>query len=310
MPKWDTVTGAKDLSQLAQRAARISLAMTVVTVIVKLLAARATGSISVLSEGLQSGADVLVSFAVLQTIRWASRPPDDSHPYGHGKVELVMGLLQAIIVIAASLWILVMAHRRLVEPQNIRIDWGIAAMAYTVLANTAVSAYLRKVAHQTGSAALRSEVLHLRSDSMAAIGVLLGLVSVGLTGWNALDPIVAAIFVVIAISMAAVGLRDVLHPLLDGALPKEDLAIIEETLRSIPGVQGWHNVRGRSMGTHRVLELHVLLDDDLSFVAAHDQAEHVEKALSRALDGASVSVHYEPYAEEMRHRQEAHEDQT
>jgi len=282
--------------------------MTVVAVIVKVVAGRASGSVSVLSEGLQSAADVLVSFAVLQTVRWSSRPADESHPYGHGKAELIMGLLQAVVVIAASVWILVMAHHRLVNPTAIKVDWGIAAMAYTLCANTLVAAYLSRVANRTKSMALRSEVLHLRSDSLAALGVLLGLVAVGLTGWTPLDPIVAAVFVVIAMVTVGASLRDVLHPLMDGALPDADRKRIDETLGKMSGVRGWHNVRGRSMGSKRVLELHVLLDDDLSFVRAHEMAEEVESALSRALDGALVSVHYEPFAAETRHRREEHGD--
>ncbi|MBV6459287.1 MAG: Ferrous-iron efflux pump FieF [Fimbriimonadaceae bacterium] len=280
--------------------------MTVVAVIVKVAAGQASGSVSVLSEGLQSGADVLISFAVLQTVRWSTRPPDESHPYGHGKAELIMGLLQTVVVLAASAWILVMAHHRLMHPAAIEIDWGIAAMAYAVIANTCVGAYLGRVAKRTKSVALRSEVLHLRSDSLAALGVLVGLVAVGITGWTPLDPIVAAVFVVISMVAAGASLRDVLHPLMDGALPEEDRTRIEKTLEGIPSVRGWHNVRGRSMGSHHVLELHVLLDDDLSFVRAHEIAEQVESALSEALDGALVSVHYEPFAAEMRHRREEH----
>lgn len=179
-------------------------------------------------------------------------------------------------------------------------------MAYAVIANTLVGLHLSRVAKRTRSIALRSEVLHLRSDSLAALGVLIGLVAVGLTNWTPLDPIVAAIFVVVAMVTAATSLRDVLHPLMDGALPESDRIKIDETLRSISSVRGWHNVRGRSMGSQRVLELHVLLDDDLSFVRAHELAEHVETQLSNALDGALVSVHYEPYDAELRHRREEH----
>lgn len=280
--------------------------MTVVAVAVKVAAGQASGSVSVLSEGLQSGADVVISFAVLQTIRWSARPPDESHPYGHGKAELIMGLLQTVVVLAASVWILVMAHHRLMNPAKIQVDWGIAAMAYAVVANTLVGAHLASVARRTKSSALKSEVLHLRSDSLAALGVLVGLVAVAITGWTPLDPIVAAVFVVISMVTAGVSLRDVLHPLMDGALPEDDRKRIEETLASISSVRGWHNVRGRSMGSHRVLELHVLLDDDLSFVRAHEIAEQVESMLSQALDGALVSVHYEPFAAEMRHRREEH----
>jgi ferrous-iron efflux pump FieF len=101
-------------------------------------------------------------------------------------------------------------------------------------------------------------------------------------------------------------LHQVVHPLMDGALPAGELARLREVLESHPDVKGYHNVLSRSTGRERMVQMHVLLDDDLTFVEAHDLAERIESEVSSALGGAVVTIHYEPYLAETCHRREHH----
>lgn len=290
----------------AKRAAQLSLAVTSANVAVKLVAGVMSGSVSVLAEALQSGVDILTSFGVLKAIQVAEAPPDDDHPYGHGKAEHLVAIGQMLIVLVTSAIIGFQAYKRLNTPTEIHLDLGIAAMVFALVANTLLIRKLTGVANRTGSTAIASEVIHLRSDSQAAIGIIVGLLLVWLTGKLWIDPLVAIACMVLPIVLAVRQMRRLLHPLMDGALPAEEMAAIEETLQRNPDVRGFHNVRARSLGSRRHVELHVLLDDDLPFVAAHDMAEVIESELSAALDGALVSVHYEPYQAEMEHRRAEH----
>lgn len=291
---------------MAQKAAVVSVISTVVVVLFKVVGAMLSGSIAVLAEAMQSTLDVVLSVAALWTIRIAGKPPDDDHPYGHGKAELLLSAFQMTLVVVTAMVIAWQASLRFNDPRPIATDWGFAAMGYSLVANSLLIVYLRRVARDTHSEALASEAEHQRGDVFASLGVILGLLAYRITGWQWLDPIVAIVFTLTGAAFALAQLRKVVHQLMDGALPPEDIALIERVLRDHPATKGYHNVRTRRSGSLRIVGLHVLLDDDLSFVEAHDMAEHIESELSRALGGAHVTVHYEPYEAELIHQRIEH----
>lgn len=291
------------------RAAGVSLALTCLVVAVKLGAAQLSGSISVLAEGMQSLVDVALSAAALLTIRWAARPPDEDHPWGHGKAEVLLSAFQMLVVIGTALVIAWQAALRLESPPEIEAGWGLAAMGFSVVVNSGVILYLKRTAKDHGSPALAGEAEHLRGDTLASLGVLAGLVAYMVTGWRPLDPIVAILFTLVGAFFALRQLTRVLHHLMDGALPPEEVGRVEAALHAHPEVRGYHQVRTRMSGGLREVTLHVLLDDELTFVEAHDLAEEVESELSLVLGGARVTVHYEPFEAELEHRREEHGDE-
>lgn len=295
-----------DRLQAVERVARWSLVSTIVIVTVKLGAAAVSGSISVLAEALQSLLDVAMSAMALVTVRYAARPADEDHPYGHGKAELLASATQMVVVIVTSAVIAWQASLRFANPQPIQVDWGIAAMAYAVIANLVMVAWLRRTARQHHSSALEGEAQHLLGDVLASGGVLFGLILVSVTGQLWLDPAIAVAFTLLGVVFAIRQLARLGHDLMDGALPPEEIKRVEAALQDHPLVKGYHKLRTRRSGTLRVVALHVLLDDDLTFVAAHDQAEEIEQHLSDVLGGALVTVHYEPYQAELEHQRTAH----
>lgn len=284
-----------------------SLAATVAVVAVKLAAAWASRSVSVLSEALQSIVDVGVSMLAVFTLRVASMPPDEDHPFGHGKAEMLAGAFQMLVVAASCLFILGQAAARLGRPEPIRWDLGAAAMAYTLVSNTAMSRLLLREGKRLGSSILVSEAVHLRGDSIASAGVLVGMIAVGATGWSPLDPLLAILFALVALAASFRQLRAMVHPLMDGALPAEDVSRVRAVLEGHPDVRGYHRLRTRDVGQNRHVELHVTLDDDLSFVQAHEIAEKIEAEVSEALGGAKVEIHYEPHEAEMEHQRRERE---
>lgn len=294
------------ITNRAENAARLSFAATVVVVCVKLVAGFVSGSISVLAEAFQSSVDVAVSFGVLKAVQFAAKPADADHPYGHGKAEVLLSAMQMVLILGASGFIIVQAYSRLFTKTELVPTIGMAAMIFAALVNTAVSAHLARVAERSGSVALKAEVLHLRGDCIASLGILLGLILVKITGQNVLDPLIAIGFTLWVVFVAIRQLRGIAHQLMDGALPEADLKTLETVLASHQDVRGYHAVRTRSIGSARYVELHVLLDDHLSFVDAHHKAEHIEQDLSNALNGARVTIHYEPDEDEMKHRVQVH----
>lgn len=299
----------EESSRRIARAAQIGLVSTVIVVAVKLVAAGLSGSVSVLAEGLQSLIDVAMSFATVLSVKWATQPADDDHPWGHGKAEVVMSAFQMIVVILMALVIAGQAALRLKSPSSIEAEWGIGAMAFAMLVNIGLISFLKKEAHATGSAALEGEAIHLKGDLLASGGILVGLVAYLVSGWKPIDPIVAIVFTLVGAVYGVRQLFKLTHQLMDGALPAHEIEKVEVALHSHPEVRGFHQLLTRRVGALREVALHVLLDDQLSFVEAHDLAEDIEDHLSEVLGGARVTLHYEPFESEVKHRADAHGDE-
>jgi cation diffusion facilitator family transporter len=301
-----TVTDAGEAGKRQERAARLSLASNVILVLVKIAAGFASHSVSVLAEGFQSSMDVVASGLILLTVRAASKPADDEHPYGHGKYENLASLAQMLLILGTAGYLFWAAWDRWQHPVLPHVDWGIAALTLSVVVNLAVSGHVMRVGRDTGSHALIAEATHLRSDLLSCVGILLGLVAVGITGIARLDPAIAAVMTLVVVYSALRLLRDSLRPLLDESLPPEEETRVREVLQEDRRVLGYHKLRTRRAGSHRLVDVHVQLEDTLSFSEAHRITEDVEGRIRAALPNTDVIVHAEPFEEERRHQRERH----
>jgi cation diffusion facilitator family transporter len=292
--------------RIQQNAARVSLVSNIVLVLLKVGAGLATGAISVLSEGVQSGLDVIASLMILVTVRQAALPPDPSHPYGHGKMENLASLAQTILIGGSALYILHEAWQRWNAPVMPQIGIGAVVLAFAITTNFFVARHLSHVASRTGSQALRAEATHLRGDMLSCAGVLLGLGAVWIFKEPRLDAACAAIMaLVIIVSALRLG-HDTVRPLLDEKLPPGEEAQIREVLEAHEQVLGYHRLRTRQAGSYRLMDVHVQLDDDLTFPQAHAITEEIEDEIRKALPNLDVIVHAEPFREELDHQREAH----
>lgn len=289
-----------------RNAAKLSMVSNIILVLVKVAAGVASGAISVLAEGVQSGLDVLASLMILWTIQRAAEPPDHSHPYGHGKMESMASLVQIVLICGSALYILLAAWTRFQTPVMPRLDWGAGALSLAIVVNFFVSRHLKIVARETNSQAIAAEATHLQSDLLSCAGVLLGLGAVWLTKQPRLDPLIAGLMAFVVIGSSLKLARETVRPLLDEKLPGEEEAQIIAVLDADPRVLSYHRLRTRQAGSYRLMDVHLLLDDDLSFRESHAIVEEVEDAIRRVLPNLDIIVHAEPFEEEMRHQQEAH----
>jgi cation diffusion facilitator family transporter len=296
----------EESSDVRWRAVRLSIVANSGLVTAKIAAGMVTGSISVLAEGIQSGVDILASVMIAASLWAADRPPDKTHPYGHGKFESLASAVQMLLILGSTAFILSQAYWRLLHPRVPDVDWGIAAMGLAVVVDFAVSSRLDRVAGQTGSLALEAEAQHLRSDMYASAGVLLGLIAVRLTGWAPLDPIIAALLTLVVIVTAIRVMGASLRPLLDQSLPPAEEAKIRRTLDNDDRVMGYHKLRTRRSGRQRLVDVHIMLEDSLSLSEAHAIGEEMERSLQKTLPNLDAVVHVEPYAEEMSHQATQH----
>ena len=290
-----------------QAAARLSIYSNIFLVVIKVGAGLQSNSLSVLGEGVQSLLDIVVSALIWFTVRAAAAPPDHEHPWGHGKFENLTSLFQMLLVLGSIGGIWWASWVRWQNPVMPVVDWGVAAIGVSIAVNIWMSRHMSRVAKETDSAALAAEAVHLRGDLWACAGVMFGLIATHVFQDPRLDPLCAAIMTLFAAYAAIHLLRDTLRPLLDETLPGDEEECIRQVLNNEPRVLDFHKLRTRQAGTKRLADVHIMLDDNLTFREAHQVSEDVEELIRAALPNTDVIVHFEPYEEESRHQREVHQ---
>lgn len=288
-------------------AARLSLGSNLILLLLKLGVGMMSGSVSVLSEAAHSASDLIASALTLFSVRLVDLPPDESHPYGHGKVEGISTLGQGVLLAGVAAYIIYEAVQRLLlhaEPP--RVEWGMAVMGASALANIFVVRVVRRTARETGSMALEAVSRDHLADIYAASGVLLGLLLVRLTGHGFFDSLLAlAVAGLILHSAWGLG-QDAVALLMDTPLPAHEVEAVRRILDTSPGVLGYHKLRTRNSGSVRHVDAHILLEDLMPLVEAHGLTEAVEDRIREALPQTEVTLHSEPYHAEMNHQQQVH----
>ncbi|HZK48389.1 MAG TPA: cation diffusion facilitator family transporter [Thermoleophilia bacterium] len=284
------------------RAALISVASNTTLTLLKLLVGIAIGSVGVLSEAIHSGIDLIASVIALFAVRRSGRPADEEHPFGHGKVENISGVAEALLIFVAAGWIIFEAVGKLRHPEPLEtIGWGVGIMLLSAVANLWVSRMLFRVGKETASVALQADGWHLRTDVFTSAGVMggLALIVVGQRVFPALDldwiDPMAGIVVALLIVRAAYRLTtDATRDLMDSSLADEEIWIRAHLADLKPSIRGYHKLRTRRAGNTRFVDVHVLLDSSTHLDQAHEISQKIEDAVRDRFPGTSLTVHMEP----------------
>jgi len=279
------------------RAAALSIASNAILIALKVVAGAITGSIAVITEAVHSAIDLLASVIAYFSVRKADEPPDESHPYGHEKVENVAAGIEGMLILVGAGIIIYEAVRRLTEQAGVeKLGVGIAVIGFSVVANVVVSTYLYRQARITDSPALEGDAAHLRTDAFTSAGVLVALVLVETTGVEELDAI-TALFVAVAILWAGVKIISrSSRVLVDEALPTEELAAVRAAIEEFGSDEmvGFHKLRARRAGSRRYVDLHVQFRAGTTLERAHELAHELQRAIRGRIRGADVLIHLEP----------------
>jgi cation diffusion facilitator family transporter len=274
--------------------ARLSILSNTCLIIMKLIVGLISGSVSIISEAIHSSMDLMAAIIAFFSVRVSDNPPDSRHPYGHGKVENISGVIEALLIFVAAIWIIVEAVKKLlgeaIELESIGI--GSIVMLISALVNIIVSKKLYKVARETNSVALEADALHLKTDVYTSLGVAVGLGLIMITGINWLDPVVAIIVAFFIIFESYVLLKKAFTPLLDEAWGNDEIDDLEKTLNELN--VNYHELRTRLAGNYRFIDLHMDLPKDLSVESAHQYCDMIEEKLTKKFENLSVTIHVEP----------------
>lgn len=263
---------------------------------VKAAAGAMSGSIALLSSALDSAGDALASFANFVFLTVAAKPPDEGHPFGHGKAEHLAAMLQGAILLAGSVILAMRAVERIRHPRPIEAGAiAIVTMVASIAATIAITTYLRRGAARAESSALASDALHYTTDIVANLATIAALVLVRVTG----NPLIDSIFgVSVACWIAWTSLSLIwtaANDLMDTALPDEEVAAIVEAIeRADPAIRGYRELRTRRAAGVRFIEFELCVDRNVSFERAHDASEHVKSAIREKFPNTFVTVHAEP----------------
>ena len=308
-PAASSITTDRESSlSLRNRAASFALFVTVGLTLFKLAVASVSGSVGVLSEAIHSFLDLISAAVSFFTVREAGKPADLEHPYGHGKIETLSSLFEALLLVVAGAWICKEALEHFYHPQPIRYE-GAAIIAITVSMVVSFLAYRHNlaVAERTSSPALRVNALHFLSDVVASGGILFGLLLLHFTGWYVLDAVIAFCVALYIFFISGSQVRQALFELSDSRLSDSELRAIESVLtrfRELDRIDEAHDLRTRRSGAERHLDFHLVVCRYMTVEESHAVCDEIELELLKLLPGSSVNIHVEPC--EVKHVSSAH----
>ena len=277
-------------------AAKLALAVIVGLIVIKALVAAITGSISVTAQAVDSFLDLFAISVVGFAVSVSSKPADEEHPFGHGKVEGIAAVIQAGLIVAAGGWIIFSAVRRMLLGSAVELtEAGMGVMLVSVIVSIFLSRHLLRVARTENSIALEASAHNIAVDVYSAGGVLVTLVIIRFTGLSILDPIVALVVSALILKAAYDVLRKSFGELVDARLPvEEENEIIACFTEHSNELVGFHEVRTRRAGNQRFIDLHLMMPKNVSLEEAHRMCDHLEEDIMNRLSNSSVTIHVEP----------------
>jgi len=255
-----------------------------------------TGSVGLLSDAAESGVNLIAAVVALVALHVAARPADDNHNFGHGKAEYFSAGIEGLMIFVAAGFILVTSVQRFAHPAALEsVGLGLAISTVATAVNGAVGMLLLRAGASHRSVTLTADGKHLLTDVWTSFGVIAGVLLVGLTSWERLDAIVAAL---VGVNILVTGFRLVsqsVTSLLDAAMPAKDLARVTAVLdRMRTADLDFADLRTRESGRHRFISLTVLVPANWTVERGHALADDVEVAIAMDLPDTDVQTHLEP----------------
>ncbi len=277
------------------RVARLSILSNTFLIIIKVVIGFITGSVSIISEAIHSLMDLLASIIAFFSVRISDAPADSRHPYGHGKFENISGVLEALLIFIAAIWIIYEAIHKIIHPATVeKIGFGFAVMVVSALVNVFVSRKLYRVSRETDSIALEADALHLKTDVYTSAGVAIGLLIMWISGIHMVDPIIAILVALLILKESYELFMKAYAPLLDHALPESEIETITAVIQEhCTRDMSFHNLRTRKAGNFRYIDFHLNLDPEMTVGAAHKLCDRIEDDLRKKIPNSEVTIHVE-----------------
>ena len=277
-------------------------AVNVLLLLIKFVAGIVGHSAAMVADAVHSLSDFLTDIVVLMFVHVSGKPKDKSHDYGHGKYETLAMTIIGVTLLAVAIGILYSGITKIVAWVNgeqlaapdILALW---AALLSIILKEGVYRYSIYKARQLNSPAVEANAWHHRSDALSSIGTAIGIGGAIFLGhrWAVLDPVASVIVGLFIVKVSVELLRNGIGDLMEQSLPDTVEEEILSLVSSLPDVQSPHDLRTRRIGNHYAIEMHILVDGDITLREAHDKASEVEDLLRKQYgDDTHVVVHVEP----------------
>lgn len=279
-----------------QKASIFAMASAFVLAAGKFTVGLGSGSMAVVSSGLDSLLDVFMSFMNFLAVRKAEEPPDRNHHYGHGKVEDLAAIIQSLVITLTGGLIIYTAFQKFLRGEPILYSgWDIGIMLLSLIFSFFISRRLKKIGEKTGSNALKADALHYSSDIYSNSGALAAIILTYYTGREFFDLFFAVVIGVFIIISASKILKSGIYGLTDASLSAEIKDRIDEIIEQTPlPYAGYHKLRTRTSGSKKYIDFHLLICRKASVDEAHNMANAAEKEIAEKISNIDVLIHIEP----------------
>jgi cation diffusion facilitator family transporter len=249
-----------------------------------------------IADGIESGLDIAGSFVIWSGLKVAARPPDASHPYGHGKAEPIAAVIVATGVLAAAVGLAIQSVREIFLPHHAPAPYTLGILIVVIVVKETLFRYVNRIGRSVESTAVQTDAWHHRSDALTSAAAFIG-ISLALIGgkhWQSADDW-AAIFACVVIAANGVRLmRPAFYEIMDTA-PRKIVKSVCSVASTVPGVIEVEKCRARKMGLEFYVDLHVGVDGKISVHEGHEIAHRVKTAIQQNDSRiADVLVHIEP----------------
>jgi cation diffusion facilitator family transporter len=284
---------------IVQRLALWGIPISIGVMGLKMLAWWVTGSVALLSDGMESFVNVTAACIAYFVIRYAQRPADHDHQFGHHKAEYISAVIEGVLIVVAAILIIQEAWGALSSPAVMEAPFvGLAINAAAGVVNAVWATLLIRVGTQQRSPALTADGHHIMSDVVTSAGVFVGLTLAVVTGYAILDPLLA---IVVAINILWQGYKVISHSLgglMDKALEPDDEAAVRAAIAThAAGALGAHDLRSRRAGAVAFIDFHLVVPASMTVGEAHGICDRLEDAIKEAIAGAILAIHVEPEGE-------------
>src|SRR5947208_836872 len=292
-------TGAAAASNLQSgaRLALVGLAVDVAFAFIKLAAGVFGNAYALIADGIESSLDVAGSFIIWGGLRFAARPPDATHPYGHGKAEPLAAVIVALGVLAAAAVLAFQSVREIFRPHHAPAPFTLVVLIAVVIIKETLFRFVNRFGRSLESTAITTDAWHHRADAITSIAAFIGisLALIGGQNWRPADDYAALFACAVIATTGARLLGPALAEILDTAPRGEIVAGIQAAARAVPGVADLDKCFVRKMGVDYYVDLHVQVNGAMSVRQGHELAHRVKDAI-RATDPriTDVLVHVEP----------------
>ena len=289
-----------------RRVTYAGMLVNILLAILKTLVGIATGSISLFADGIHSLSDLVTDVAVLIGIRLASQGPDADHPYGHGRFETFSTAFVAVVLIVVGAGMIYKASGDIAEMHATGVEavtissWVIWIALLSVILKEAIYRWTRNVAARAHSSVVYANAWHHRSDALSSVAVVIGAVAVkfGYPHGDQLGAIVVGLMV-IWVGVKVIG--NCIGEFAERAVDAKTVEQIQKIIESEKRIRHWHKLRTRRAGREIFLDLHILVDPDLTVTEGHEIADSLERTLHEQIpQPVNVMVHIEPDTPRMR----------